>query len=559
MRSDGPILNLRLFSSVNIASVSERQAPVTPAVPDYVGPSSVVLEGHHARSTVSMTDPSELVRARPEPTVEIRALLRKRLWFFALLTAAFYTVLLPGTLKSLFESDATLAPRLYQVFKLCVLVTALGLSYVLHRKAVLTFSQLRRTELVLFGMVLLQFAWVDYRTLFVRKLPAVLAAGADERLALLVVAAQVMMWFILIVGYGVLIPNTWKRSALVLAFIALIPVGLSAAAGLVGDGIIPRHLVGHYLVALCTWLGMTVAIAVYGSHRIESLRKEVSTARRLGHYRLKERLGVGGMGEVYLAEHAFLRRPCAVKLIRPERAHDVASLARFEREVQTTSTLTHPNTVQIYDYGNTEDGTFYYVMEFLEGLTLQQTVEREGPLSPDRAVRILRQVCGALREAHGVGLIHCDVKPGNIIIGQRGGENEVAKLLDFGLVRMLFSSTQDERFTQEGVIKGTPGFMSPEQAVAAELDARSDIYSFGATAFFVLTGQAPFVKGSLAEVRLAQITEPAVFPGRGRFAVPQDVQAIVLRCLEKDPSRRFQTADSLGKALADCYEVEGVQ
>ena len=547
MRSDGPILNLRLFSSVNIASVSEPQAPATPAVPDYVGVPST--------RTVSMTDPPELIRARPQPTVEIQGLLRKRLWVFSLITAAFYTVLLPGALKSLFESDATLAVRFYQVFKCCVLVTALGLSYMLHRRAALTFSQLRMTELVLFGMVLLQFAWVDYRTLFVRKLPAVLAAGADERLALLVVAAQVMMWFILIVGYGVLIPNTWKRSALVLAFIAMIPVGLSAAAGFAGDGIIPRHLVSHYLVALCTWLGMAVAIAVYGSHRIESLRIEASTARRLGHYQLKERLGAGGMGEVYLAEHAFLRRPCAVKLIRPERAHDTASLARFEREVQTTSTLTHPNTVQIYDYGNTEDGTFYYVMEFLPGLTLQQLVERDGPLAPDRAVRIVQQVCGALREAHGVGLIHCDVKPGNIIIGQRGGENEVAKLLDFGLVRMLASTTRDERFTQEGVIKGTPAFMSPEQAVGDDLDARSDIYSLGAAAFFALTGQAPFVRGSSAQVRLAQITEPAVFHEPGRFAVPQDLQAVVLRCLEKDPSHRFQTADSLGRALAGCYDA----
>ena len=497
-----------------------------------------------------MAEPVELVRARPQPTVEIQGLLRRRLLFFALLTAVFYTILLPGALKSLFESDATLADRFYQVFKCSVLVMALALSYVLHRRTVRTYSQLRMTELVLFGMVLVQFAWVDYRTLFVRKLPAVLAAGADERLALLVVAAQVMMWFILIVGYGVLIPNTWKRSALVLVFIAMIPVGLSAAAGFAGDGIIPRHLVGHYLVALCTWLGMTVAIAVYGSHRIESLRTEVSTARRLGNYRLKERLGAGGMGEVYLAEHAFLKRPCAVKLIRSERAHDAASLARFEREVQTTSTLTHPNTVQIYDYGNAEDGTFYYVMEFLHGPTLQQLVERDGPLPPDRAVRILRQVCGALREAHGVGLIHCDVKPGNIIVSERGGEAEIAKLLDFGLVRVLGAS-EGQPVTEESVIKGTPAFMSPEQAVADDLDPRSDIYSLGAVAFFALTGQAPFVRQSSAQLRLAHISAPAVFPDSARLSVPLALQALVLRCLDKDPSRRFQTADSLGLALAD--------
>jgi serine/threonine-protein kinase len=331
----------------------------------------------------------------------------------------------------------------------------------------------------------------------------------------------------------------------------MIPVGLGAAAGFAGDGIIPRHLVGRYLLALCTWLGMTVAIAVYGSHRIESLRQEVFTARRLGHYRLKERLGAGGMGEVYLAEHTLLRRPCAVKLIRSERAHDAASLARFEREVQTTSTLTHPNTVQIYDYGNAEDGTFYYVMEFLHGPTLQQLVDREGPLPPDRAARILRQVCGALREAHGVGLIHCDVKPGNIIVGERGGETDIAKLLDFGLVRVLGGSNEDEPGTQERVIRGTPAFMSPEQAGADELDPRSDIYSLGAVAFFALTGQAPFVRASSAQLRRAHISEPAVFPETGRRGVPLALQAVVLRCLDKDPARRFQSAASLGRALAD--------
>ncbi len=300
--------------------------------------------------------------ARIQSILDIEALLSRRLWLFALLIGAFYTLLLPGTLKTFSDSESALSLRVYEGFKCLVLLTSAGLFYILHRRRSLTLSQLRGIELVLFGLVLLQFAWVDYRTLFVRKLASAIAAGRADEFALIVVGAQLLTWFVLIVSYGILIPNAWRRCALVVGIMASIPVALTATAGLIGDGI-PRQMSGRYLAALCTWLGMIVAVAVYGSHRIEVLRQEAYTVRRLGNYRLKERLGAGGMGEVYLAEHAFLRRPCAVKLIRPDRARDSASLARFEREVQMTSTLTHPNTVQIYDYGHADDGTFYYVMD----------------------------------------------------------------------------------------------------------------------------------------------------------------------------------------------------
>ena len=186
------------------------------------------------------------------------------------------------------------------------------------------------------------------------------------------------------------------------------------------------------------------------------------------------------MGEVYLAEHVLLRRPCALKLIRPERAGDPKNLRRFEREVQATATLTHPNTVQVYDYGHTDDGTFYYVMEYLPGLTLEELVKRHGPLPPARAIHFLRQVCGALEEAHAVGLIHRDIKPGNVIVCERGGVHDVAKLLDFGLVLSPVSEADGEKLTQDGAIAGTPAYMSPEQAGGQDdVDARSDIYSLG--------------------------------------------------------------------------------
>jgi serine/threonine-protein kinase len=230
-------------------------------------------------------------------------------------------------------------------------------------------------------------------------------------------------------------------------------------------------------------VGLASLLAVFGAHRLETLRRGAAEARKLGQYQLKQCLGSGGMGEVYLAEHVLLRRPCALKLIRPELAGNPTSLRRFEREVQVTATLTHPNTVEIYDYGHAEDGTFYCVMEYLPGLDLEQLVSRHGPLPPQRAVHLLRQVCGSLAEAHAAGLIHRDIKPGNIIVCRRGGHHDVAKLLDFGLVRGPDLGQNGPKLTREGTIAGTPAYMAPEQAASRDdLDARSDVYSLGALA-----------------------------------------------------------------------------
>ena len=199
------------------------------------------------------------------------------------------------------------------------------------------------------------------------------------------------------------------------------------------------------------------------------------------------------MGEVYLAEHRLLKRPCAVKLIHPHRASDPHLLQRFEREVQATAQLTHTNTVEMFDYGHTEDGTFYYVMEYLPGLSLAELVEKHGPLPPARAVHLLMQTCDALSEAHSRGLIHRDIKPGNIFSAQRGGYYDVAKLLDFGLAKPISADSVPVQLTQDGSITGSPLYMSPEQAIGdSEPDERSDIYSLGAVAYYLLTGRPPF-------------------------------------------------------------------
>lgn len=496
-------------------------------------------------------------RSGPQPTSEIQLLLRKRLRFFALLIACFYGVLLPRTVRSLVNNGTASADQMfiYQTFKCFVLLTVAGLAGVLCRKKPLAVAQLRSIELILFGIVMLQFAWVDYNTLFVEKLPALLASRVDDHRALLVVGAQLLTWFVLVVGYGVLIPNTLRRCIFIVGVISVTPLVISTVASLAVDAI-PRHLLPQYLVALGTWMAITAAIAVYGSHHIEALRQEAFAARQLGQYRLKQRLGVGGMGEVYLAEHVLLRRPCALKLIRPERAGDPANLARFEREVRTTATLTHPNTVQIFDYGRADDGSFYYTMEYLPGLTLEELVKRHGPLPPARAVHLLRQVCGALQEAHAAGLIHRDIKPSNVIVCERGGVHDVTKLLDFGLVRDISLGGDETQVTQEGTFAGTPAYTSPEQASGGVgVDARSDIYSVGALAYFLVTGQPPFVGRSALKTLAAHLYESPAPLIRHSPNVPAEVEDVVLRCLAKRPVERFPDVESLEAALAKCNSV----
>jgi serine/threonine-protein kinase len=304
-------------------------------------------------------------------------------------------------------------------------------------------------------------------------------------------------------------------------------------------------------------LATAVAIAVFGSYRIEVLHKQAFEAQQLGQYRLKKRLGAGGMGEVYLAEHLMLRRPCAVKLIRPAQAVDSTTLQRFEREVRAMATLTHWNTVEVYDYGHAEDGTFYYVMEYLPGHNLEKLVEHHGPLPPGRVIHLLRQVCHALHEAHGVGLLHRDIKPSNIITCERGSVFDVAKLLDFGLVYESRLGKAVDKLTTVGTILGSPPYMSPEQAAGkSDLSPASDIYSLGGVAFYLLTGQAPFVRETVMQVFLAHAYEPVAPPSQLRPDIPTDLEAVVLRCLSKKPEERFPDVAGLEKALARCRSAE---
>jgi hypothetical protein len=491
--------------------------------------------------------------AGPSPTSEIQALLRKRLRFLGLLGTTGCTVFTVFLVVSfvLGDSQAAAGYDFMVVRAIGLLAVFGGLTGVLWSRRPLSLGQLRWIEVAAFGLVLADIAFGRYEDLGHYGLAQALQEGppvAPPRYA----AFYALPFFALIIAYGTLIPNTWRRASAIVSVVALLPLALAVAAG-ISAGMLSLQVVKALLIPLAVNLGVGTVLAVYGSHRIAVLRQESLTARRFGQYRLTRRLGAGGMGEVYLAEHALLRRPCAIKLIRPERAGDPTSLRRFEREVQATAALTNWHTVEIFDYGHAADGTFYYVMEYLPGLDLEQLVRRDGPLPSERVVHLLRQVCAALREAHAVGLIHRDIKPGNIITGERGGLPDVAKLLDFGLVQARSISRDGAKLTQDGAITGTPTYMSPEQAAGKEdVDGRSDLYSLGAVGYFLLTSQPPFVRDTAIQVLAAHLCEPVLAPDRLRPEVPANLQAVILRCLEKDPTQRFQSVDGLDKALALC-------
>lgn len=451
------------------------------------------------------------------------------------------------------ETDPTSFKAIATVYYVLVTLLFTGATALLWKKPPATVQALRRLELIAIGSVVLgnlfqmtsPERW-DLLTNY-RQLPTEwrgYAVGAH-------LVGDAFIWFMTIIVYGTIIPNTWRRCALVVGVMAISPIALFAAMGLWFRPI-EAFQVGSHVFIIAFYNCFAVAIVAFSSSRIEFLRRQVAEARKLGQYVLKEQLGAGGMGEVYRAEHLLLRRPCAIKLIRPERTGDSKNLRRFEREVQMTATLTHPNTIQIYDYGRAEDGTFYYVMEYLHGLNLEQLVKQYGPLSPERTVHLLRQVCGALREAHAAGLIHRDIKPSNVIVCQRGGLHDVAKLLDFSIVETLIPD-QGTEITAHGQLLGTPAYMSPEQATGvSNLDARSDLASLGATAYFMLTGKPPFDYPTMNLVITAQIRDAVKPPHLLRAEIPEDLSAVIVRCLEKDPPQRFQDAAALEKALSQC-------
>jgi eukaryotic-like serine/threonine-protein kinase len=297
-------------------------------------------------------------------------------------------------------------------------------------------------------------------------------------------------------------------------------------------------------------LSASLGVCVWGGHGNWALRRQLFEARNVGRYRLKRRIGHGGMGEVWVAYHAGLRRDVALKVLRLDDDSAPVAVQRFEQEVAATSRLTHPNTVRVFDYGVTADGIWYYAMELLEGVTLFELVRDSGPLTVERTLSIGHQIARALAEAHARGIVHRDIKPENIFITQAGNEPDFVKVLDFGIAK-LCDEARGATLTQTGAVFGTPAYMSPEAARGQTTTARSDVYGVGGVLYYMLAGRPPFVATSTAEVLLAHLTQPAPRLDSNRHGdVPGEFSMLITRCLHKDPLDRFSDSGELATELA---------
>jgi serine/threonine-protein kinase len=378
-----------------------------------------------------------------------------------------------------------------------------------------------------------------------------------------------LLIYVLLV-YAVYVPSTARRTLVVAALMTPPLLGCIFVAFRAYDPALhdppsaywPKGEVGAVAypatIINTVWWAVAVAMAAAFSQTIYGLRKAVSDVRRLGQYTLEQKLGEGGMGVVYRASHAMLRRPTAIKLLLPDRSSKDA-LSRFEREVQRTAMLTHPNTVTVFDYGRTTDGVFYYAMELLEGASLDELVEVDGAQPAERVLHLLEQVAASLAEAHGAGLIHRDIKPANILIVDRGGISDLVKVLDFGLVKdvglsVRAGASSEAALTMANAITGTPLYLAPEAVTAPDqVDARTDLYALGAVGYWLLTGTHVFGGTSVVEV-CAHHLHSIPDPPSARLAAPvaQDLEAILLACLAKRPEDRPASALALRERLRAC-------
>jgi tRNA A-37 threonylcarbamoyl transferase component Bud32 len=349
----------------------------------------------------------------------------------------------------------------------------------------------------------------------------------------------------------------WKMVAAGLVAAAMDPLGMVVwkAAGVYQFGAMSDLLLMHYPNLLM--LGVSVVI----SRVVTGLGQQVSRERELGSYRLGELLGSGGMGDVYRATHRMLARPAAIKLIRPEvlAASDCSAaqlaMTRFKREAEAAARLRSPHTVELYDFGVTEDGTLYAVMELLDGMTLQALVRDHGPLPAGRVIHIVRQVCESLEEAHASGLVHRDIKPANIHVGRLGLRQDFVKVLDFGLVKSL-ADREAGMATEIGLTPGTPAYMAPEAAGDEAIDARADLYALGCVAYYLLTGRLVFEGGTGLQMMARHLQETPVPPSRlTEQYVPAALDHLILACLAKRPEDRPQSAAAVARAL-DAVRVE---
>ena len=368
----------------------------------------------------------------------------------------------------------------------------------------------------------------------------------------------VSVWLLI---FPLVVPASMSRTVIATLLTAsTVPVVLTASLLINGIPETMSTWVLPYAVEATIPTFICAGMAIYGSRVVYKLTRDLSKARQMGSYRLVEKIGVGGMGEVWKAKHRLLVRPAAVKLIRAEAlggggAASHTALKRFEREAQATSGLSSPHSIELYDFGISGEGTFYYVMELLEGVDLKTLVEGYGPVPAERAIHILRQACHSLFDAHLTGIVHRDIKPANIFVCRYGADFDFVKVLDFGLVKQLGEMEPGAaQLTMEGITSGTPAFMAPEMVYDNRgVDARADIYAVGCVGYWLLTGELVFDDESPMAILMRHANdEPPPLSTRTELEIPEALEGLVLACLEKEPENRPQSARELSRRLAEC-------
>jgi serine/threonine-protein kinase len=412
-------------------------------------------------------------------------------------------------------------------------IAILSVYVYLRRSPSASLRTLRICELAIGVAVIVESKWV-----MVAEIGKRVSSGMFDELPVFFLMFS-FVYSILIAIYGMYVPNNWRRTAFVTLTVALIPSATALVLCRWYPAINTLEFPGFAAPLLTVAMAL---VATQAAHVVHQIRREVEKVKQYGQYQLLEEIGRGGMGVVYKAKHRMLKRPAAIKLIRSELATNPAMLAEFEHEVQLSATLTHWNSVQIYDYGRTDDGDFFYVMEHLVGESLHSKISREERLEIDETINIVSQVCSGLAEAHSVGMVHRDIKPDNIFLTKTSDGSTIVKILDFGLASM---KSDTERLQK---VSGTPSYISPEQIRSASVDERSDIYALGCVLFECLTGSKLFSGDSISDLLDQHVNH---VPNLNRLSGTASSFADIVRmCVEKNPDDRFKNVAAVKNAIS---------